>query len=398
MHADEQRRPLNSDRNVTGYADDGFGVIADEFSKGFSKRGETGAALAVVLDGRLVVDLWGGTSDARSGARWHSDTLNVIFSCTKGLLAICALNLVAEGRLDLDAPVSTYWPEFAGAGKAQVVVRWLLQHRAGLIALDTDLTVDDLLHWEPVIRAIEAQAPLWKPGTSHQYHTLTYGWLVGELIRRVTGMTAGGYLRSITTDAIAPDTWIGLPVTEEPRVARLAWDDAPRPVPGPEAHSQQQRLVERAATLGGALPVDLVWEDSGFNDPRMHGAEIPGAGGISTARDLARIWSSTTTSTNGVRLLSREITDAASVPVSFGRPVFGSQPPYGAWGTGFAVPTAAKPLLSGASYGHDGVGGQRGFADPDALVGFGYLTNHLVRRDDTRADALVAVLRNLLDT
>lgn len=385
---------------ISGHADEGYGRLADEFARGFSERGETGASFAVAVDGRLVVDLWAGTADIRTGAPWREDTLSVIFSCTKGLMTICVLTLVADGRLDLDAPVTDYWPEFGQAGKESIPVKWLLQHRAGLISFDRDLTVDDLIGWDPVIHAIEAQRPLWTPGTSYRYHTISHGWLTGELIRRITGMSPGTYLRGLTAEALAPSTWVGLPASEEHRVAHLAWEDeenGPSPLLDPATATQEQLWAERASTLGGALPLDLAWGDTGFNDPRIHAAEIPGAGGISTARDLARIWSSTVTPTNGVGLLSRDLTDAASVPVSFGPQAFGDDVQTNVWGTGFMVPSQTKPLISPASFGHDGAGGQFGFADPDARIGFGYVTNHLDRANDTRGLTLVATLRDILD-
>jgi CubicO group peptidase (beta-lactamase class C family) len=377
---------------IEGHADAAYAPLADQFARNFSERGERGASFAVLVDGELVVDLWGGSSDVRTNAPWQRDTLSVIFSCTKGLMTICALNLVAEGKLDLDAPVTAYWPEFGQSGKDGILVKWLLQHRAGLISFDRDLTVEDVVAWEPVIRAIEEQKPLWTPNAGYRYHTLTHGWLVGELIRRITGQTPGSYLRALT-ESVAHDTWLGLPSSEQHRVARLAWEDeenGPFPDLDPATASEERLWEERAGTLGGAFPNSLVFGDRGFNDPRIQAAEAPGAGGISNARDLASIWSATVAPTGGLRLLTRELT-------SFGPSIFGNDvAPYNAWGTGFQVSSERTPLLSSASFGHGGMGGQAGFADPDARVGFAYVTNHLVHENDTRSATLVGELRTLL--
>lgn len=385
---------------IHGGVEPGYGALADEFTRLFTDRGETGANLAILVDGRVVVDLWGGTADARTARPWDDDTLSVIFSCTKGLMTIAALRLVADGRLDLNARVTDYWPEFGQEGKDAVLVEWLLQHRAGLIALDQDLTLDDVIAWGPVIEAIESQRPQWQPGSAHEYHTLTHGWLIGEIIRRVTGESPGGYFRSLVHEHLAPNTWIGLPESELHRVARLAWGEDPSGGVATASGALDQAAVAqlRSSTLGAAFPeylVDPLGGDAGFNDPRVLRSEIPAAGGVSTARDLATIWSATVAVTNGVRLLDRELTDAASVPASVGRPVFGGEPPFNSWGTGFEVSSERKPMLSPASFGHSGLGGQLAFADPDAGIGFAFLTNRLTVSRPGRADHLVAALRAL---
>ena len=181
---------------IHGDVDDGFGPVADAFGANFAKGGELGAAVVLYVGGRKVVHLWGGVADQRNGRPWVQDTPAIVFSVTKGVLAICAYQLVGQGRLDLDAPVARYWPEFATHGKAPITVRMLLSHRAGLVALDRDLSFSDVLAWDPVIRAVEAQTPLWNPGTAHSYHAITYGWLVGEVIRRITDKSPGKFLRT----------------------------------------------------------------------------------------------------------------------------------------------------------------------------------------------------------
>ena len=241
---------------IHGDAEHGFGPVADAFAANFTNGGELGAAVALYAEGRKVVDLWGGIADQRNGRPWMQDTPAIVFSVTKGVLAICAYQLVGQGRLDLDAPVARYWPEFGANGKATITVRMLLSHRAGLVALDRDLSFDEVLAWDPVIRAIEEQAPMWSPGTAYSYHTITYGWLVGEVIRRISGKSPGEFLRTELSRPLGLDLWIGAPesVIDASRLARAA--DAR---PGSSPRGRHRRLVrertrgDRAGTDGRGL-------------------------------------------------------------------------------------------------------------------------------------------------
>jgi CubicO group peptidase (beta-lactamase class C family) len=253
---------------IHGDADVGYGKVADVFADNFTTRGEVGAAVAVYAGGRKVVDLWGGTADIRTGRPWTADTPAVIFSCTKGIIAICAYLLVQQGRLDLDAPVVEYWPEFGQAGKADIPVRWLLAHRAGLPALDRGLTLDEVLAWQPVISAIERQAPLWPPGTAHSYHPMTYGWLVGEVIRRITGSTPGSFFREVVASRLDLRTWIGLPrrncrpspgpwhlLPTRPPTPSTRWWSGPAPWVAP-TRSPPARTGWSASTIRASRPVN----------------------------------------------------------------------------------------------------------------------------------------------
>ena len=197
-----------------------------------------------------------------------------------------------DGRLDLDAPVARYWPGFGQQGKSEIPVRWLLSHRAGLSALDRSCPRDEVLAWDPVIRAIEAQAPLWPPGSAHSYHTMTYGWLVGEVIRRVSGESVGALVRRRLAEPLALRLWVGLPPEEREHVA---WLQAPLPDTDlelareiREADAQPERV--RAATMGGAFAFPADGDHVTFNDADIQAAEIPGANGISDARSLARLY------------------------------------------------------------------------------------------------------------
>jgi CubicO group peptidase (beta-lactamase class C family) len=383
---------------VSGTVAPGYEPVAEAFADAFAGKPEMGAAVAVRRGGETVVDLWGGIADARDGAPWTRETATVVFSCTKGLVAILAAELVRTGRLDYDAPVARYWPEFAQAGKDDVLVRHLLSHRSGLSAPREDLSLDDILDWETVTRLFAAQEPIWPPGTGYAYHAISYGWLIGEVIRRVSGESVGAFFARAVTAPLGAEAWIGLPRDQEGRVAR-AWVGATLR----ELTEQQERDAPegidwggRAMTLGGALPRELVDETSGFNDPRVRAAEIPGAGGIATARALATIWSATVTETEGVRLLDDATLATALEVASEGPPVFDVPGPWPRWGMGFQLDSEARRYLTPASFGHDGAGGQVAFADPVAGVGFGFVTTQMEAIDDQRPTRLIDALREVV--
>jgi CubicO group peptidase (beta-lactamase class C family) len=371
---------------VEGDVAPGFERVRERFAEELALGG--GAAVAVYLEGRPVVDLWGGVADRATGRQWERDTLAVAFSCTKGVLALMVLHLAEQGHLELDAPVARYWPEFGQAGKSGITVRQLLNHQAGLIALDEDLTLDEALDWQRVIGAIERQSPNWDPGTGHAYHTVTFGWLVGEVLRRVTGVMPSRLIRDLT-GASAPDFWLGLPPEHERRRSRPYWDPAAA-APRPEQPPAEQ--VVRAATLGSAFPPELVTEGRGFDDPRVLRAEVPGAGGVGTARDLAAIFSAAVRDTGGVRLLNDESAALAATAESTGPQVFGGRTPWAAFGPGFHVTSAGKPLFGPGSFGHSGLGGQAAFAHPELGVGFGYVTTRLIPGDEAVAMDLMRIV------
>ena len=288
---------------VHGNVDDGYGPVMDEFRRNFDERHDLGSACAVYVDGRPVVDLWAGTADRRDGRPFERDTATVIFSCTKGVMAICAYLLVQQGLLELDSPIARYWPEFAQAGKERITVRDAMAHRAGLSYLDTDLTLEDVVAWDPVIHAIEIQRPHWAPEEGHFYHASTIGWLLGEIIRRVTGLSAGTYFRQALGDPLELHTWIGLPAAQR---ARVAWMEPPLPDEDSEmargfAALGGERHLVRAMSLGKAFAFPAANGSVTFNDPRIQASEIPGANGISDAASLARLYAACVTGVDGGR-------------------------------------------------------------------------------------------------
>jgi CubicO group peptidase (beta-lactamase class C family) len=381
---------------VSGSVAPGFEALQQVFASGFDGRPAMGAALHVVIAGETVADLWAGTADARTGRPWSADTPSVVFSCTKGLVSILAARLVQEGRLDYEAPVSRYWPEFAAAGKGNVTVGQALAHQAGLSAPRQDLSEDDIVDWERVVAILAAQEPLWPPGTGYAYHALTHGWVAGEIVRRVAGMSVGSYFRELVTGPLGVDAWIGLPDDRAEGAAHLRVSPPLSALWAEEAAKPAPNWPYRAMTLGSALPADLVTEDGGFNAQRIRAAEIPGAGGIASARALATIWSATVVPTNGVRLIGDAVIAQATRTQSAGAPVFGGDPPFSRWGYGFQLDSEARHYIADGCFGHDGAGGQVGFADPRRRIGFGYVTNWMMGPEDQRATRIIDTLRALV--
>ncbi|MBN9185176.1 serine hydrolase [Microbacterium sp.] len=388
----------SSVEGVRGDVAEGFGAVHDAFRDALAGDAGSGAALSIRRDGELVVDLAGGVAQPRTGAPWTLDTPSVIFSCTKGLMSVLVARLVEEGRLGYATPVAELWPEFAAAGKEGATVRDAVSHRAGLPAPRTDWTPADILDWDRATALLAAETPLFAPGSAWSYHAITHGWLTGELVRRVTGETPGAYFARTVTGPLGADAWIGLPAAEQDRVAHLQ-------VGGTLAAlvAEQRAAYEagasvwpyRAMTLGGALPPELVGEDAGFNRADVRAAQIPGAGGVSTAHALATIWSAVVAETGGVRLLGDEILTRATEVQSEGAPYFPVPWPWPRWGMGFQLDSEARRYLGSSSLGHDGAGGQVAFADRDAKVGFAFLTNRMEAVDD-RATRIVDALRAVL--
>jgi CubicO group peptidase (beta-lactamase class C family) len=314
---------------------------------------------------------------------------------------VCAYLLVQEGRLDLDLPIAHYWPEFAQAGKERITVRHALAHRAGLSYLDTDLTLDDVVAWEPVIRAIEIQRPHSAPEDGHAYHASTIGWLIGEVIQRITGMSPGTNFRAVLGDPLGLDTWIGLPAEARKQVA---WMEPPLPDDDSEFAKGFARLANepnlvRAMSLGKAFAFPSADGQVTFNDPVIQAAEIPGAGGISSAASLARLYAACVTGVDGGAALLTPWSIADGLRVQSAGPQLTGQPDDGArWGTGFQISSApGQPLLGPGSFGHTGAGGQLAFADVDYGASFGYVTNQMGGYGDARARLLVEALRSAID-
>ncbi|HSL74621.1 MAG TPA: serine hydrolase domain-containing protein [Ilumatobacteraceae bacterium] len=362
---------------INGTVADGFGAVADAFERNFAEHGELGAAFSLYVDGACVADLWAGVADRATGSPWSEDTLQLVFSTTKGAAAICIARLVEAGRISYDDTVASHWPEFAANGKEHVTVAQMMSHQAGLPSVDVELSFDEAMAVAPVVQALAAQAPMWTPGTQHGYHALTYGWLAGELLRRVDGRTLGAYFAEEVAGPLGLEFWIGLPESEEPRVARL--EQAP-PAEDPNVRAMMEQfmgpgtLAYQALTLNGALAVEPDG-DFAFNSRAVHATEMPAANGITTARSLARMYASTVGPVDGVRLIGDDTVAAASAEAVNGPDAVLVLPSQ--FGMGFMLDGTLTPMLSPAAFGHAGAGGSLGYADPDAKVGYGYVMNQM---------------------
>ena len=382
--------------DIDGVVAPGFEGVREAFVAGFDGHPAMGAGLHIRVAGEPVVDLWGGVADARTGRAWTQDTPSVVFSCSKGLMSILAARLVQEGRLAYEVPAARYWPEFGVEGKGETTVADFLAHRAGLSGPREDLVFEDLLDWDRMVRLLANQYPLWCPGEAYAYHAITHGWLIGEVIRRITGQSVRDHFDAVLARPLGVDAWMGLPPSEADRPAHLQVAPTITALWAGEADKPGPKWPYRAMTMGGALPADLVTETGGWNDPRLRAAQVPGAGGIATARALGTIWSATVTQTDGVRLLEPDVVVAATRTQSEGAPFFAADPPYSRWGMGFQLDSEARRYLADGSFGHDGAGGQVGFADPRAQVGFGFVTNWMMGPEDRRATAIIDALRQAL--
>ncbi|GAB2781617.1 serine hydrolase domain-containing protein [Amycolatopsis magusensis] len=397
----------------------GWGKVADAFRANFDgDPGELGAACSVYVGGRPVVDLWDGLADRESNQPWRENTIVQVASTTKGAAAICAHLLVQRGELDLDAPVVRYWPEFGAAGKEEILVRWLLSHQAGLPIVDGPLTFEEACDWDPVIRALEVQKPLWQPGTEHVYHAVTYGFLVGEVVRRITGKSLGGFFADEVAGPLGLRAWIGLPEDQEPQLSRFE-DAAPFTVEeltagmikmtGLDADTvtawvesmwSPGSIQALAGVLGGAMDPSTGY----FRTRAWRAAEFPAANMISDARSLARMYAATVSDVDGVRLLTPATVETMSaVQTSETRmhalPPGLDVPPHRSFNMslGFWRACPPVPMAGPSSFGHPGSGGSIAFADPDAELGFGYVTNLWnYRPDDPRAANLAEAVRACL--
>lgn len=360
---------------IEGHCDARFAGVREAFEANFAERGELGAAVAVRVGGQSVVDLWGGWADSKRTVAWERDTLVNVWSTTKGPTALCAHVLIDRGLLDLDAPVATYWPEFAAAGKSSLPVRYLLSHRAGLAGLREPHSVAELYDWELTTRRLAAMEPWWDPGSQSGYHALTYGFLVGEVIRRITGLLPGAFLRQEITGPLGLDFTIGLPEKEADRVAELV--HAPAAANGERAASFSQLPPAALAALGNP-PVAA----AEANSPAWRAAQIPAAGGHGTARAVAALYD--IVARRGLagdrRVLSAEAAERVRegqgacrdlvLGAAFGHD---TEVGLGLWLSGPQGAYGPNPR----AVGHDGFGGSFGLADPEAEVGMGYVMNRM---------------------
>jgi CubicO group peptidase (beta-lactamase class C family) len=379
---------------IGGWTAKGFEALRDAFAEG-QKSDDGGAQLCVYRHGAKIADLWGGR-DKLNDRPYTDKTITVCFSVSKGATATMAHMLAERGQLDFQAPIAQYWPEFAANGKAKITVADAMAHRAGLNAFDPDDPVarQDMGNWKRCTDAIAAMEPLWEPGTAMSYHALTYGYIVGEIIRRLTGKTPGTFFADEIARPLGLDLWIGLPEREEPRVA-------PSFNGGPGLNLEQMTAMlgtmgidtttrNARATLAGVVGIG---EGMGFiNSREGHAAEIPAGNMIGDAASLARMYAATIGAVDGVRLLKPETVQRAMVLQTEGLKAPGDfakmpAPSPHRYGLGYQLTRMAAPMLGEGSFGHDGAGGRIGFAHPASGMAVGYVCNAMTWDGMTGPDA-----------
>jgi CubicO group peptidase (beta-lactamase class C family) len=359
------------DTPVTGYCAPGFDAVRRAFVGNFAERGEVGAGVCVIVRGEVVVDLSGGWMDEARARPWMSDTLVNIYSAGKAIVSTLALQLVADGRLALDTPLAEVWPEFAEGGKGGATLRQALCHRAGVPAIREPLTNDALWDWDRMAGALAATDPWWQPGTRHAYHANTFGHLVGEAIRRVSGELPDVRLRALT-EPLGIDVSIGVPAEDHDRCADVIWG---RSIPTAGIRSDGLEGDELMFALAHFNPPG--YSSIGVvNTARWRSAQVPSTNGHASARGLARFYAALLEPDH---LLSPDLLAVATRPHSVGPcPILGEDVTFG---LGFTPTTERRPLgPNSRSFGHFGTGGALGFADPDAGVAFGYVMNRVIPR------------------
>ena len=380
--------------------DDRFAPLLDVFKQNFDTRDEKGASLCITLEGKTVVDLWGGAANPREDMAWERDALSVIFSCTKGALALCANMLIDEGKLDPNAPVTDLWPEYGAAGKENTTLQMMLDHTAGVPVFRDPVPKGALTDWGWATTTLAAQEPFFEPGTRSAYHGITFSWTVGEMIRRASGKSAGAFFAERVTKPLGLDFWIGAPEDISPRLARIfriKFDPK-----APMTPFMQQLMQDK-----DSLPHLFYNNAGGFNGnkPEYWQAEIGGATGVSNARSLAGMYAPLACggSLNGVKLVSSDalvrmqtVTNATHDDATLRGPMRVA--------AGFMTsrelpndPTRGTHHYGRSGFGHSGSGGSMGFADPEAGMSFGYVMNQQGATLNPRGQGLINGAYEALD-
>ncbi len=278
---------------VSGQCASGWQTVVQRFADNFNLDDEVGASLCIIINGEEKVNIWGGKQGLENAPAWQPDSLGVVFSCTKGATALCAHKLIDEGKLELHKPVKDYWPEFARGTKADTTVAMMLDHSVGLPGFRELLKAGAVCDWDYMIHRLEAEEPFWQPGTRYAYHAVTYGWLVGELVRRVSGKSLGQYFNDEIAAPRGIPFWIGLPEHLEDKVVPYIPFVPEAPVTGFQKalFGEPESLSATAVINTGGYNLITADGTHGMDSRAVHAAEIGGAGGITNALGLARMYS-----------------------------------------------------------------------------------------------------------
>jgi CubicO group peptidase (beta-lactamase class C family) len=365
-----------ADGSAHGFNQDRYAPVRQAFEANFASGADIGASFCATVEGETVVDLWGGWADPAKTRPWERDTIINVYSTTKTMTALTALLIADRGLIDFDAPVARYWPEFAANGKDRVTVAHLMSHAAGLSGWKEKITTEDLYDWEKMTSLLAAQAPYWEPGTAPGYHALTQGYLVGEVVRRVTGKSLGTVFREEIAEPLGADFWIGLPASEDHRVAELL-----PPPPGQAAGDGVQDELQ--ANMSNNPGIDV----SATKSRGWRGAEIPAAGGTGNARSIAEVH---TILANGGVAKGKRFMSEAGCRKALELQIEGQDLILGGparFGLGFGLAGGMVPLPNPNSMFWGGYGGSLVIIDFDARTTFGYAMNRMLgtTTGDTRA-------------
>ena len=386
--------------SYVGFVADGWQGVAEAFAHNIDTREEVGAGVSVFHKGKCVVDIAGGYFDKEATKPYTLDTLQLVFSTTKGVVATAVAMCVERGLLSYEEPVSLFWPEFGAHGKEAVTVAQLLSHQAGLYTVDGPLSFEELLDWNTMVDRLANTAPLFPVGSTHGYHAITFGWLAGELVRRTDGRNIGRFIEEEIANPLGGEMYVGLPAHLEPRVSPIntGWPRTEEdPAPSPPAQLPNAYLA-KALTVNGALNVK-----GGFNRQDLHAAEVPGANGITNARTLAAMYSATFTETespNGVvRLLNDDTRSKMTVQQTKDGEVDLCLQTQRTFAMGFVTPSEKLAFDAPGSYGHAGAGGSVSFADPGRNMSFSYVMNRMKDSmfTDPRAVRLIEAANRCVD-
>ncbi|HEX4182212.1 MAG TPA: serine hydrolase domain-containing protein [Caulobacteraceae bacterium] len=356
-----------ADGSVSGFVNDKYAPVREAFAANLASGADVGACFAATVEGETVVDLWGGWADEAKTRPWQEDTIVNVYSTTKTMTALTALLVADRGELDFEAPVAKYWPEFAANGKANVKVSHLMSHSAGLSGWKEPITRDDLYDWDKACALLAAQAPFWAPGTASGYHALTQGYLVGEVVRRITGKSLGTVFREEIAEPLGADFHIGLPASEDPRVADLI----PPPPGSAIGDGEQSELSKNMSSNPPINPLDT-------RTRAWRAAEIPAAGGHGNARSIAEIHAILA---NGGVAKGKRIMSEAGCRKALEQQIEGTDLIFegpARFGMGFGLPSEMVPLPNPNTLFWGGYGGSLVIIDMDKRATFGYAMNKMV--------------------